>query len=119
MEPATLEQRTGRIDRIGSKAERLQVTATGHNESSLNIAVPYIAGTYDEHRFRVVHGRAQLFEVTMGGEYAIDGHRSVEDAMEVENLEDDEGKRGAAWCQVPEEIARDLRLRLDTEQEPE
>jgi hypothetical protein len=117
--PATLEQRTGRIDRLGSKAERLQVNASGGTENSIDIAVPYIAGTYDEHRFRVVHGRAQLFEITMGGEYAIDGHRSVDDAMEAENLKDDEGKRGTAWCPLPEEIARDLRLHLDTEHEPE
>jgi hypothetical protein len=53
----------------------------------------------------------------MGGEYAIDGHRNVDDAMEAENLDDDEGKRGAAWCSLPEEIARDLQLRLDTEHE--
>jgi hypothetical protein len=53
----------------------------------------------------------------MGGEYAIDGHRSVDDAMEAENLDDDEGKRGAAWCPLPEVIARDLQLRLDTEHE--
>jgi Helicase conserved C-terminal domain len=116
--PATLEQRTGRIDRLGSKAERLQVNMNGSGASSLDIAVPYIAGTYDEHRFRVVHGRAQVFEVTMGGEYEIDGHRNVADAMEAENLDDDEGKRGAAWCPFPEEIARDLQLRLDTEHEP-
>lgn len=116
--PATLEQRTGRIDRLGSKAERLQVNASGDDKSSLDIAVPYIAGTYDEHRFRVVHGRAQLFEVTMGGEYAIDGYRRVDDAMEAEALTDDEGKRGAVWCRLPEEMARDLQLHLDTEHEP-
>lgn len=99
-------------------AERLEVHSHGGDASALNIAVPYIAGTYDEHRFRVVHGRAQLFEVTMGGEYAIDGHRSVDDAMEAEKLEDDEGRRGAAWCPLPEEIARDLQLHLETKQEP-
>jgi Helicase conserved C-terminal domain len=118
--PATLEQRTGRIDRLGSKAERLQINAKGDYKSSLDIAVPYIAGTYDEHRFRVVHGRAQLFEVTMGGEYAIDGYRHVDDdAMEAETLTDDEGKRGAVWCPLPEEIAADLQLHLDTEHEPQ
>jgi hypothetical protein len=116
--PATLEQRTGRIDRLGSKAERLQVNASGDDNSSLDIAVPYIAGTYDEHRFRVVHGRAQLFEVTMGGEYAIDGYRRVDDAMEAETLTDDEGKRGAVWCPLPDAMARDLQLHLDTEHEP-
>ena len=54
--PATLEQRTGRVDRIGSKTERLR--GNGNGDCSLDVAIPYIAGTYDEHRFRVVHGRA-------------------------------------------------------------
>ncbi len=117
--PATLEQRTGRVDRIGSKSERLKL---GHGRESneagwLNVAVPYIAGTYDEHRFRVVHGRAHLFEVTMGGKYSVDGHRGLrgekDDAMEQEGFEDDEGTKGEAWCPLPEAISQDLRLRLE------
>ena len=96
--PATLEQRTGRVDRIGSKTERLR--GRGNGDCSLDVAVPYIAGTYDEHRFRVVHGRAHIFEVTLGGKYAVDGHTIVSDAMEAENLSDDPGKKGvcAAWA---------------------
>lgn len=115
--PATLEQRTGRIDRIGSKAERLRIIGNGNNDNVglLNVVVPYIAGTYDEHRFRVVHGRAHLFEVTMGGEYAVDGFRSVDDAMEAKSLDDDEGKAGTAWCPLPEAMAKDLQLRLEAE----
>ena len=109
--PATLEQRTGRVDRIGSKTERLR----GNGDCSLDVAVPYIAGTYDEHRFRVVHGRAHLFEVTMGGKYIVDGHKTVSDAMEAESLGDDFGKRGVVWTQIPETIAADLRLHLEAE----
>jgi hypothetical protein len=30
------------------------------------------------------------------------------ESKEAENLDDDEGKRGTAWCSLPEEIARDL-----------
>ena len=111
--PATLEQRTGRVDRIGSKTERLR--GTGNGDCSLDVAVPYIAGTYDEHRFRVVHGRAHLFDVTMGGKYIVDGHKSVPDAMEAESLGDDFGKRGVVWTQIPETIAADLRLHLEAE----
>ena len=111
--PATLEQRTGRVDRIGSKTER--VRGNGHEDCFLDVAVPYIAGTYDEHRFRVVHGRAHIFEVTMGGKYAVDGHRVVPDAMETESLNDDLGERGAVWASIPEVIAADLRLHLEAE----
>lgn len=111
--PATLEQRTGRIDRIGSKTERLRTSGHSPGDSPLDVVVPYIAGTYDEHRFRVVHGRAHVFEVTMGGEYAVDGHRIVEDAMEADFADDDVGESGAAWTPLPERIAQDLRLNLE------
>ena len=111
--PATLEQRTGRVDRIGSKTERLRANGTG--DCSLDVAVPYIAGTYDEHRFRVVHGRAHIFEVTMGGKYVVDGHKTVPDAMEADSLGDDFGNRGVVWTPIPETIAEDLRLNLEAE----
>ena len=111
--PATLEQRTGRVDRIGSKTERLR--AHGTEDCSLDVVVPYIAGTYDEHRFRVVHGRAHILEVTMGGKYAVDGHRIVTGAMEASSLSDDHGDQGVAWAPIPEAIAKDLRLRLEAE----
>lgn len=112
--PATLEQRTGRVDRIGSKTERLRAGRTGEAAVTLDVVVPYIAGTYDEHRFRVVQGRAHLFEVTMGGEYSVDGHRPLVDAMQAEETEDDPGEAGRAWVPVPERIARDLRLDLES-----
>lgn len=110
--PATLEQRTGRVDRIGSKTERMRAGDAGL-ATHLDVAVPYIAGTYDEHRFRVVHGRAHLFEVTMGGDYAVDGYRVDGDAMEADSVTDDEGTTGEAWAPLPDIIARDLRLRLE------
>ena len=111
--PATVEQRTGRVDRIGSKTERLR--AKGSRDSFLDVAVPYIAGTYDEHRFRVVHGRAHVFDVTLGGEYAVDGHRNVSDAMEAKRIGDDPGQKGTAWAPVPAVIAEDLRLHFEAE----
>ena len=111
--PATLEQRTGRVDRIGSKTERLR--GNGNGDCPLDVAVPYIAGTYDEHRFRVVHGRAHLFEVTMGGKYAVDGRRIPSDAMEADSVGDEFGKRGVVRTPIPETIAADLRLHLEAE----
>ncbi len=118
--PATLEQRTGRVDRIGSKTDRIRANGNGNGggQARLEIAVPYIAGTYDERRFRVLEGRARLFEVTMGGDYAVDGsHRPAHDAME-EARPEDEGEEGAErteWCPLPAELARDLRLCLEAD----
>jgi superfamily II DNA/RNA helicase len=56
--PSTLEQRTGRIDRIGSKAE-----AVGR---PVVIYEPYLGGTHDEKMYRVVKDRERWFGVVMG-----------------------------------------------------
>jgi hypothetical protein len=57
--PSTLEQRTGRLDRLGSKAERL--------ESTIVVYEPYMGGTQDEKMYRVVRDRERWFSVMMGG----------------------------------------------------
>ncbi len=67
--PSTLEQRTGRIDRIGSKAE-----AVGQ---PVVIYEPYIGGTHDEKMFRVVKDRERWFGVVMG-ETPEPGERATE-----------------------------------------
>jgi hypothetical protein len=51
--PLTLEQRSGRLDRIGSKAERV-----GH---PIHLYMPYVAETEDEKLFRVVRDRERWF----------------------------------------------------------
>jgi superfamily II DNA or RNA helicase len=56
--PSTLEQRTGRVDRIGSKAE-----SAGR---PVVIYEPYIGGTHDEKMFRVVKDRERWFGIVMG-----------------------------------------------------
>lgn len=56
--PSVLEQRTGRLDRIGALAER-----EGKN---IEVYEPYLAGTHDEKMFRVVKDRAQWFDIVMG-----------------------------------------------------
>ena len=63
--PSTLEQRTGRIDRINAKAERCG--------KPIEIYLPYIAGTQDEKMYRVVMDRERWFKVVMGEEYEPDG----------------------------------------------
>jgi superfamily II DNA/RNA helicase len=62
--PAIIEQRTGRVDRIGSKTFRERER---DQTSLLDIAVPFLAGTYDERIFEEVRVRAQTFEVLTGG----------------------------------------------------
>jgi hypothetical protein len=71
--PASIEQRTGRVDRIGSKVERERAAAGGEAGPTLEVAVPYLAATYDERMFEELHRRAQLFEVTMGGDVQVEG----------------------------------------------
>ena len=57
--PSTLEQRTGRVDRIGSKA-----LACG---LPIEVYEPYVSGTQDEKQYRVVKDRDKWFGVLMGG----------------------------------------------------
>jgi hypothetical protein len=70
--PATIEQRTGRVDRIGSKVERERMGVEEGTGPTLEIAVPYLAATYDERMFEELYRRAQLFEVTLGGDIRVD-----------------------------------------------
>jgi superfamily II DNA/RNA helicase len=71
--PATIEQRTGRVDRIGSKVERERMGAESGKGPTLEIAVPYLAATYDERMFEELYRRAQIFEVTLGGDLRVEG----------------------------------------------
>jgi len=62
--PSTLEQRTGRIDRIGAKVERCG--------EPIHVYLPFIAATQDEKQYRVVMDRERWFSVVMGEEYRMD-----------------------------------------------
>ena len=62
--PSTLEQRTGRIDRIRAKAERVK--------RPIHIYLPYLGATQDEKMYRVVKDRERWFQVLMGEEYRTD-----------------------------------------------
>ncbi|GIW83405.1 MAG: hypothetical protein KatS3mg105_5212 [Gemmatales bacterium] len=62
--PSTLEQRSGRIDRIGAKAELAQ--------QPIQLYLPFIAQTQDEKMYRVVMDRERWFNVVMGEDYKID-----------------------------------------------
>ncbi len=90
--PTTLEQRTGRVDRIGAKAERV-----GH---PIFVYLPYISETQDEKMYRVVMDRERWFSVVMGEDYKLDP-RALE--------------RLAARLPFPETAARELAFRLGVE----
>jgi hypothetical protein len=62
--PSDLEQRTGRVDRIGAKAEQAG--------RPVRVDIPFVAQTQDEKMYRVVTDRERWFGVLMGEEYAVD-----------------------------------------------
>ena len=62
--PSTLEQRTGRVDRIGCKGQTLG--------KPVNVYIPYIEETQDEKMYRVVMDRERWFKVVMGEKFKVD-----------------------------------------------
>lgn len=61
--PSTLEQRNGRVDRIGCRAEKTNLP--------IHIYYPYIGETQDEKMYRVVMDREKWFKVVMGEQFKI------------------------------------------------
>ena len=110
--PATLEQRTGRIDRIGSKAFRERQSAKDHPDAVatfLEVGIPYLAATYDERIFEELRLRAQTFEVLTGGDFSADHVDGVN-----EQEEDEEGRSmGRTAVTLPSDLLEDLRISLD------
>jgi superfamily II DNA/RNA helicase len=87
--PSVLEQRTGRLDRIGSKAE---VT-----KQPILIYEPFLEGTQDERQYRVVKDRERWFNVVMGESLQLDEWRADKLAERV---------------LLPAELAKELTLHL-------
>ena len=61
---STIEQRTGRVDRIGCKAEQAH--------QPIHVYLPFVTATQDEKMFRVVRDRERWFSVIMGEKYSLD-----------------------------------------------
>ncbi len=59
--PAVLEQRTGRVDRVRSLSER-------EPELLIQIGVPFLGNNYDQYQYDVLVERAQKFDILMGDE---------------------------------------------------
>ncbi|TWH80393.1 helicase-related protein [Sedimentibacter saalensis] len=62
--PASLEQRVGRIDRINSLISKLQVN---DGRETLDVFYPYIKNTIDESIYRTVKDREKWFNLILGG----------------------------------------------------
>jgi hypothetical protein len=113
--PATIEQRTGRIDRIGSKTERERKLASRSaattNEQympGLEVALPYLAATYDERMFDVLRTRAQIFEILTGGDPTAD-----RDEDNPWTVSDNEGTDPMlTFVPLPQEMLDELKVEL-------
>lgn len=66
--PSTLEQRTGRLDRIGSLAEKV--------DKPIDIYEPYTSGLQDEKTYKVVKDRARWFSIVMGDDGDLDDEKA-------------------------------------------
>jgi len=62
--PSTLEQQTGRVDRIRCKAEVCTLPIVVYQ--------PFLAGSADEKMYRVVRDRERWFQVVMGQKFEFD-----------------------------------------------
>lgn len=105
--PAVLEQRTGRVDRIGSKTFRERALNTAGDGPFLDVGVPFLAGTYDERMYEELRLRAQVFEVLTGGDVASDDAGGDDSAAGAEGREE-----GLRYVTIPEQMLADLRVRL-------
>jgi superfamily II DNA/RNA helicase len=124
--PATIEQRTGRVDRIGSKVERERAEVIEGELPALDVAVPYLAATYDERMFEEVYRRTQLFEVTMGGDFRVEGRLSDSEvereaasrqAAGIGTNDEDLGEEGDSGAiELPASMVERLRVELSVRQ---
>lgn len=105
--PAVVEQRTGRVDRIGSKTFRERSVELGGGDAHLSVGVPFLAGTYDERMYEELRLRAQTFEVLTGGDLTPDELEGAEDGENPEGEPRDDG-----YPTLPDEMIDDLRVRL-------
>lgn len=105
--PAVLEQRTGRADRIGSKTFRERENTAANGKVFLEIGVPFLAGTYDERMYEELRLRAQTFEVLTGGEFAADHADGQDDVPQAQGQE-----LGVAVVPLPPAMIDHLRVKL-------
>ncbi len=105
--PAVMEQRTGRTDRIGSKTFRERSLSSGLSDTFLEIGVPYLAGTYDERMYEELRLRAQTFEVLTGGDLAADHAEGHDDQKQAEGKEST-----TRYIPLPDSMVEAMRVNL-------
>lgn len=88
--PSTLEQRTGRVDRIGAKTEKCG--------KPIQVYLPYISETQDEKMYKVVTERERWFNIVMGEKYKVNAITT--DAY-------------AERVPLPDEISKELMFKLE------
>ena len=90
--PATLEQKNGRVDRVGSRSER--------EDLPVILNYPFLKGTQDQKAREVVKARASWFNTVMGKDFGTDlSDQEVNDEI----------------VALPEELRRLLMMQLDNE----
>ncbi|MES2978009.1 MAG: helicase-related protein [Pseudomonadota bacterium] len=106
--PAKLEQRIGRIDRVG----RLGEGSNGH----VRVGIPFLAQSYEQFQYERVLSRARLFEVLLGKpDFDVDVNEEVYDEHErggVRNPDADDPLPDANLPVLPEVLASWLRVDL-------
>lgn len=111
--PAVMEQRTGRTDRIGSKTFRERAHDQEASNSFLEIGVPYLAGTYDERMYEELRLRAQTFEVLTGGDLTADEAEGLDNHSEAEGEE-----AGLRFVPLPDSMVEAMRVSLHVWSDP-
>lgn len=90
--PSVIEQRAGRVDRIGAKVE------WAGDGRPIHVFLPYLAETQDEKMYRVVMDRERWFSVVMGEQFRVDARTTDQLAQRVP---------------LPESVACKLAFRLE------
>jgi len=113
--PATIEQRTGRVDRIGSKVQRerkLKMSECSQLAErglpGLEVALPYLAATYDERMFDRLYARAQAFDLLTGGDPSAEAED--EEFLSIEGVENHGSKTDLVA--LPDDLRRSIRVDL-------
>lgn len=84
--PALLEQRTGRIDRLNSLTERERRGDDG--EHFLEIGIPFLGNNYDQYQYDVLVERAQCFEILMGDSVIKQDLEEYHENIAIDELDD-------------------------------
>lgn len=75
--PAVLEQRVGRLDRVGSYASELGLP--------VDVFIPYLADSYDEHQYARVLQRAEMQELIFGRNDSVISDKGWDDIKDSES----------------------------------